>query len=69
MNGYAKFIISLIATLGVALQAAVSDGKLTTAEKGQLLSLAVGSFLVWFVPNSDGKLPEVPPEPPVVKVE
>jgi len=59
MNQYAKFAVAAIAAGLVALQTALTDGTVTSAEWVTIAIAVVGALGVWIVPN-DPPLPEMP---------
>jgi hypothetical protein len=60
MNQYAKFAVAAIAAGLVALQTALTDGTVTSAEWVTIAIAVVGALGVWIVPNADPPLPEMP---------
>lgn len=65
MNQYWKFIIAALTTGLIALQAALTDGTVTTQEWVTIALAALGALGVWAKSNA---APPLPP-PPVGKHE
>lgn len=51
MARYMKFIVAALGAAAYATQAAISDGTVTGAELGGIITSAVVAVLVLFVPN------------------
>lgn len=51
MQRYMKFIVAALGAGAYATQAAISDGTITGAEGGGILTAAIIAVLVLFVPN------------------
>jgi hypothetical protein len=60
MNQYWKFGIAALTTGLIALQTALTDGTVTTAEWVTIAIAAVGALGVWAKSNADPPLPEIP---------
>lgn len=60
MNQYAKFAVAALTTGLIALQTALTDGTVTTAEWVTIAISALGTLGVWARPNADPPLPEIP---------
>jgi hypothetical protein len=60
MNQYWKFAIAALTTGFIALQTALTDGTVTTAEWVTIAIAAIGAVGVWRIPNADPPLPEMP---------
>lgn len=59
MNQYWKFLIAALTTGLVALQTALTDGTVTTAEWVTIAIAALGALGVWAIPNA------TPPQQPI----
>ncbi len=55
MGKYAKFIVAALLAGGVAVQTAITDNTITTAEWVTIGLAAVGALAVWAVPNKPAK--------------